>query len=66
MCFYKPLCVRSDRLAQEMTDDEECRVKDRRKRRGRGAGVALISEMGERLALALVQGGTQALADAPS
>ena len=54
----------SDRLAQEMTDDEECRVKDRRKRRGRGAGVALISEMGERLAL--VQGGTQALADAPS
>ena len=64
MCFYKPLCVRSDRLVQEMTDDEECRVKDRRKRRGRGAGVAQISEMGERLAL--VQGGTQALADAPS
>ena len=64
MCFYKPLCVRSDRLAKEMTDDEECQVKDRRKRRGRGAGVALISEMGERLAL--VQGGTQALADAPS
>ena len=41
MCFIKYYSVRSDQLAQEMTDDEECKVKDRRKReRERGAGVA--------------------------
>ena len=49
--FIKYSSVRSDQLAQEMTDDEECRIKDRRKRereRGRcGDWRGLISEMGD-------------------